>query len=109
MLDYWGLAVKQAADGLRDKLTATAQFPNASRSWRVAVCGPERTAEVALGPGFVTSSDATGADFALTMGEFYCAQLAAPVVVEVARDGVVFARVYDIREHPVTSRLSLQP
>ena len=31
------------------------------------------------------------------LGEFYCAELDAPVLVEVVRDGVVYARVYDIR------------
>jgi len=109
MLDYWGLAVKQAADGLRAKLGDAMQYPNDGRPWRVAVCGPERTAQVELGPAFATTSDAKGADFALTMGEFYCAQLAAPVMVEIARDGVVYARVYDIRGRTVTTRLSLQP
>ena len=62
-----------------------------------------------LGPGFITSSDATGADFALIMGEFYCDRLAAPILVEVEREGVVYARVYDIRGRTVTSLLSLQP
>ena len=109
MLDYWGLAVKQAADALRAKLTQAMQLPNERQDWRVAVCGPERTARVELGRGFVTSADANGADFALTMGEFYCAQLTAPVLVEIVRDGVVYARVYDIRGHTVTSQLSLQP
>jgi hypothetical protein len=107
MLDFWGLAFKQATQDLRAKLAAAT--PPADRAqWRIAVCGPERTAKVELGPEFVTSSDAKGADFALTMGEFYCAKLAAPVLVEVAREGVVYARVYDIRGMTVTSQLSLQ-
>jgi hypothetical protein len=33
----------------------------------------------------------------MTLGEYYCAKLAAPVLVEIARDGVVYARVYDLR------------
>ena len=37
------------------------------------------------------------------MGEFYCAKLAAPVFVEIERDGVVYARVYDIRGRTFTS------
>jgi hypothetical protein len=107
MLDFWGLAFKQATQDLRAKLTGA--MPPADRAqWRIAVCGPERTAKVELGPEFLTSSDAKGADFALTMGEFYCAKLAAPVLVEIARDGVVYARVYDIRGMTVTSALSLQ-
>jgi hypothetical protein len=106
MLDYWGLAFKQATQDLRAKL-AGARSP-AGGAWRIAVCGPERTAKVGLGPDFLTSSDAKGADFALTMGEFYCAKLAAPILVEIAREGVVYARVYDIRGMTVTSQLSLQ-
>jgi 4-amino-4-deoxy-L-arabinose transferase-like glycosyltransferase len=108
MLDYWGLAIKQAAEALRERLTEGMQVPTDRRRWHVAVCGPERTAQVELGPEFVTTSNATGADFALTLGEFYCNQLAAPVLVEIERDGVVFARVYDIRGRVVTSRLSTQ-
>ena len=33
----------------------------------------------------------------MMLGEFYCARLDAPVLVEVVRDGVSYARVYDIR------------
>jgi hypothetical protein len=106
MLDYWGLAFKQATAALRAKLADTA--PATGTPWRVAVCGPERAAKVELGPGFVTSSQPSGADFALTMGEFYCAKLAAPVFLEIERDGVVYARVYDIRGMTVTSQLSFQ-
>jgi hypothetical protein len=107
MLDYWGLAFKQATQDLRAKL-AGAMAPADRAQWRIAVCGPERTAKVELGPEFLTSSDAKGADFALTMGEFYCAKLVAPILVEIAREGVVYARVYDIRGMTVTSQLSLQ-
>jgi 4-amino-4-deoxy-L-arabinose transferase-like glycosyltransferase len=106
MLDYWGLAVKQAALALRAKLTESMQVPTDRRHWRIAVCGPERTAQVELGSEFITTSDPKGADFVLTLGEFYCAQLAAPVLVEIDRDGVVYARVYDIRGRTVTSRPS---
>jgi Dolichyl-phosphate-mannose-protein mannosyltransferase len=106
MLDYWGLAVKQAALALRAKLAESMQVPTDRRRWRIAVCGPERTAQVELGSEFITTSDPKGADFVLTLGEFYCAQLAAPVLVEIDREGVVYARVYDIRGRTVTSRLS---
>jgi hypothetical protein len=107
MLDFWGLAFKQATQDLRSKL-GKATPPAGRAQWRIAVCGPERTAKVELGPEFLTSSEPKGADFALTMGEFYCAKLAAPVLVEIAREGVVYARVYDIRGLTVTSQLSLQ-
>jgi hypothetical protein len=106
MLDYWGLAFKQATAALRAKLADAT--PATGMPWRVAVCGPERTAKVELGPRFLTSSQPSGADFALTMGEFYCAKLAAPVFLEIERDGVVYARVYDIRGMTVTSQLSFQ-
>src|SRR5262249_35273532 len=65
--------------------------------WKLAVCGPHRSPQVELGGDFETSWDPTGADFALMLGEFYCAKLDAPLLVEVVRDGVTFARVYDIR------------
>jgi hypothetical protein len=61
------------------------------------VCGPHPPATVALGPRFDVSWNPHGADFAMTLGEYYCAKLAAPVLVEIARDGVVYARVYDLR------------
>lgn len=47
------------------------------------------------------------ADFAMTLGEFYCKGLAAPVMVEIKRDDVVFARVYDIRGRSISSLLSI--
>jgi Dolichyl-phosphate-mannose-protein mannosyltransferase len=107
MLDYWGLAFKQAAQELRAKLTESMQVPTDKRRWRIAICGPQRPAQVELGPEFQVSWDPKGADFALIMGEFYCNQLAEPVLVEIQREGVVYARVYDIRGHTVTSRLSI--
>jgi hypothetical protein len=107
MLDYWGLAFKQATQELRQKLGQQHEVPTAHKRWRMAVCGPQRPAQVELGPDFVISWDPTGADFAMTLGEFYCAKLAAPVMVEIVRDGVVFARVYDIRGKSFTSLLAL--
>jgi hypothetical protein len=108
MLDYWGLAFKQAAQGLRARLTEGIEYPTDRRRWRIAVCGPERAARVELGPEFLVKWDTDGADFALTLGEYYCARLAAPVLVEIEREGVVYARVYDIRGRTVTSLLSVQ-
>jgi hypothetical protein len=102
MLDYWGLAFKQAGQELRAKLTERLEFPTAHGRWRIAVCGPHRAAQVELGPEFVTTYDTKGADFALTLGEFYCAEFKAPVLVEIEREGVVYARVYDIRGRTVS-------
>ena len=107
MLDYWGLAFKQAAEELRAKLQEKSEVAPSNRRWRMAVCGPQRPAQVELGPDFVTSGDPAGADFAMMLGEFYCLKLNAPVMVEVERDGVIFARVYDIRGRSIRSLLTL--
>jgi hypothetical protein len=103
MLDYWGLAFKEAGQELRSKLTESMETPTDKRHWRVAICGPQRPAQIALGPEFRITWDPRGADFAMSMGEFYCSQLTEPVMVEVRREGVVYARVYDIRGRTVTS------
>jgi hypothetical protein len=107
MLDYWGLALKQASDGLRDELVERQEAPPQGRKWKVAVCGPQRPAQVALGPDFTIGWDSHAADFAMTLGEFYCKGLAAPVLVEIKRDDVVFARVYDIRGRSISSLLAI--
>ncbi len=97
MLDYWGLSFKQASQALRARLAKRHETKPSDRRWRLAVCGPHRSPQVELGGDFETSWDPTGADFGLTLGEFYCAKLDAPLLVEIARDGVTYARVYDIR------------
>src|ERR1700760_4728259 len=107
MLDYWGLALKQASDGLREELDERQESPPQGRKWKVAVCGPQRPAQVALGPDFTIGWDSHAADFAMTLGEFYCKGLTAPVMVEIKRDDVVFARVYDIRGRSISSLLSI--
>src|ERR1700722_17371862 len=107
MLDYWGLAFKQASDGLREQLDERQEVPPQGRKWKVAVCGPQRPAQVALGPDFTIGWDSHAADFAMTLGEFYCKGLLAPVMVEIKRDDVVFARVYDIRGRSISSLLAI--
>jgi hypothetical protein len=109
MLDYWGLALKQASDGLREELIERQEVPPHGRKWKVAVCGPQRPAQVALGPDFTIGWDSHAADFAMTLGEFYCKGLTAPVMVEIKRDDVVFARVYDIRGRSISSLLAIPP
>jgi hypothetical protein len=109
MLDYWGLSFKQAAQELRAKLAGKLEQPPPGRPWRIAVCGPHPPAEVELGEEFFATWDPKGADFALMLGEFYCATLEAPVLVEIERAGVVFARVYDIRVRNVTSLFTIPP
>jgi hypothetical protein len=97
MLDYWGLAFKQASRELLAKLAQRGEVKPAGRRWKIAVCGPHRSPQVELGPDFETSWDPRGADFAMMLGEFYCARLDAPILVDIVRDGVSFTRVYDIR------------
>src|SRR5215831_17305768 len=97
MLDYWGLSFKQASQALLASVAERHESKPHDRRWKIAVCGPHRSPQVELGPDFETSWDPSGADFAMMLGEFYCAKLDAPLLVEIVRDGVTFARVYDIR------------
>ena len=97
MLDYWALSFKQAAHGLKAKIAERGLQKPPDRPWKLATCGPHRSPQVELGDDFETTWDPKGADFALMLGEFYCVKFDAPVLVEVARAGAVYARVYDIR------------
>src|SRR6201746_2502154 len=107
MLDYWGLALKQASDSLREELTERQETAPRGRKWKVAVCGPQRPAQVALGPDFTIGWDGHAADFGMALGKFYCKGLTAPVMLEIKRDDVVFARVYDIRGRSISSLLAI--
>jgi Dolichyl-phosphate-mannose-protein mannosyltransferase len=109
MLDYWGLAFKQASEALRVKLDAMHLKPPRGRRWIIEVCGPQRPAEVALGPEFETTWDRKRADFAIMLGTYYCRDLTAPILVEINREGVDYARVYDIRGRPVPKLLTEPP
>jgi hypothetical protein len=109
MLDYWGLAFKQASEALKVKLNEMGLKRPAGRRWTVEICGPQRPAEVALGPDFETTWDRKRADFAMMLGTFYCRDLTAPVLVEIEREGVDYARVYDIRGRPVPKLLTEPP
>jgi hypothetical protein len=97
MLDYWGLSFKQASEALLAKLGDGRENKPSGRRWKIAVCGPHRSPQVELGGDFETTWDPKGADFAMTLGEFYCRKFDAPLLVEVMRAGVTYARVYDIR------------
>jgi len=109
MLDYWGLAFKQAGEALRVKLDAMHLKPPRGRRWTIEICGPQPPAEVALGPDFETTWDRKRADFAMMLGTFYCRDLTAPVLVEITREGVEFARVYDMRGRAVPNLLTEPP
>jgi hypothetical protein len=106
MLDYWGLSLTQAAQQLRALLSARGEQPPGGR-WTVAVCGPHPPVTVALGRQFTTTWNPKGADFAMMLGEFYCAKLEAPMLFEIVRAGVVFARVYDIRGRSISTLLTV--
>ena len=109
MLDYWGLSFKQAAQEAAPRSwlnAAKRRRPDAGRS-RSAVRIRRRRSSSA--PQFEPTWDPKGADFALMLGEFYCARLDAPVLVEIARDGVVLARVYDLRGRNVKSLFTIPP
>jgi hypothetical protein len=106
MLDYWGLSLKQASQALLAKLAERGETKPPGRRWKIAVCGPHRSPQVELGPDFETTWDPAGADFAMMLGEFYCAKLDAPLLAEVVRDGVVYARVYDIRGRSIPTLLT---
>jgi hypothetical protein len=97
MLDYWALGFKEASETLLEKIKEQKLVKPANRKWKVAVCGPAAVVALELGNDFEATNDAKGADFAVSLGTFYCAELFAPIVNEVRRDSVVFARVYDIR------------
>jgi hypothetical protein len=107
MLDYWGLSLKQASEALLAKIEDDPGLLPGDPPWRIAVCGPHPPAALALGPRFDISWDPRGAAFAMTLGEYYCAKLVAPVIAEVARDGVVYARVYDLRGRSFDTLLTL--
>jgi 4-amino-4-deoxy-L-arabinose transferase-like glycosyltransferase len=106
MLDYWGLSLTQASWRLH-ALVAERGAAAPAGNWTVAVCGPHPPVKVALGSEYATTWNPKGADFAMTLGEFYCAKLDAPILFEIAREGVVYARVYDIRGRSITTLLTV--
>jgi Dolichyl-phosphate-mannose-protein mannosyltransferase len=106
MLDYWGLSLTQASRRLLTAIADRHEEPP-GRPWTVAVCGPHPPVAVALGPQFTTTWNPKGADFAMVVGEFYCAKLDAPVVFDIVREGVVYARLYDLRGRTISSLLTV--
>jgi hypothetical protein len=105
MIDYWGLSLTQASRRLRTLIAERHEADTAGRL--LAVCGPHPPVEVAMGPAYTTTWDPKGAAFALTLGEFYCAELDVPMLFEIMREGVVYARVYDIRGRSVPTLLTV--
>jgi Dolichyl-phosphate-mannose-protein mannosyltransferase len=108
MLDYWGLSLTQASRELLEYLDAHHETPPKGQ-WRVAVCGPHPPVNVALGPQFELTWNPKDADFAMMLGEFYCTQLDTPLLLQVVREGVVYARVYDIRGRSFSTLFTIPP
>lgn len=109
MIDYWALGFKEASETLLERIEEQKLVKPVNRKWKVAVCGPAAVVGLELGKDFEATNDAKGADFAVSLGTFYCAELFAPIVNEVRRDGVVFARVYDIRRSSFVSTYIPEP
>jgi hypothetical protein len=109
MLDYWGLAFKQAADELRVRLSAAHDQAPKGRRWVVAICGPQAAAQAELGPEFETTFDQKTADFVMALGTYYCQDLQAAVLAQIVRDGVVYAIVYDLRGAATPKLLTVPP
>jgi Dolichyl-phosphate-mannose-protein mannosyltransferase len=106
MLDYWGLSLKQASQQFLAYLASHNLTPT-NGQMKVAVCGPHPPVSVALGPRFDLTWDPKGAEFAIMLGEFYCAKLDAPLLFQIVRDGVVYARVYDLRGRSIPTLLTV--
>ncbi len=109
MLDYWGLAFRQASLELLRAIAERGLKPEGGGKWKIAVCGPHPPAQVVLGEQFELTWDPKGADFAMMLGAFYCRSFDAPVLAEVKREGVLFARIYDIRGRDFDSLFTLPP
>jgi hypothetical protein len=109
MTDYWGLGINEATQELVDQLEESGLHPPFGRRWRIVVCGPPQTVAALVDKSFEVVGDARGADFAVSMGTFYCARLDAPVVARVERDGVVFARAYDVRNRSYVTTYAYPP
>ena len=103
MLDYWGLGLKEVSESLLVRLEEMWVEPHRNRKWKVAVCGPSHIVGFELGPAFEATNDPKGADFAITLGTYYCAKLDRPILAVAEREGVVFARAYDLRGRPIAS------
>jgi hypothetical protein len=107
MLDYWGLSFKQASQALLAWINERGAAKPNDRRWKIATCGPHHSPQVELGPDFETTWDPRGADFAMMLGEFYCRTFDAPLVAEIVRAEVPYARVYDIRGRSYDTLLTL--
>lgn len=106
MIDYWALSLTQAARELGEFISNRGATPH-DGIWKLAVCGSWPPISVALGPKFVRVSDTKEADFAIMLGEAYCAKIDAPAIIQIVRDDLVYATVYDLRELSISTPLTV--
>jgi hypothetical protein len=90
------LSLTQASRELRGLIAERHETPP-DGTRKIVVCGPRSPVDVALGPQYSTTSNLKGADFVMMLEVHYCAKLHAPILFEIQRKGVVYARVYDTR------------
>ena len=106
MIDYWALSLTQAARELGRFIAKQGATPH-DGIWKLAVCGSWPPISVALGPHYVRVSDTKNADFAMMLGEAYCAKIGAPAIIRIVRDDVVYATVYDLRGLSISAPLTV--
>jgi hypothetical protein len=106
MIDYWALSLTQSARELGRFISRQGATPH-DGTWRLAVCGSWPPISVALGPTYVRVSDTKDADFAIMLGEAYCAKIDAPIIIRIVRDGLVYATVYDLRRLSISAPLTV--
>jgi len=66
-----GLALKQASDGLRDEINERQEVRRTAANGR-SRCASARPGAGRARPDFTIGWDSHAADFAMTLGEFYC-------------------------------------
>ncbi len=106
-IDYWGNSYAEAIARLETYI-ATVDGPEAARRpYRVAVCGAPEAASEALPEGWLGLPEPAPADFYLVLMRhgLPCRPLAAPMVVEIVRDGVTLSYVRDLRPATTPARL----
>ncbi len=109
MLDYWGLAFKQAGEALRAKLDELHLKPPGGRRWTVEICGPQRSGRSGARARVRNHLGSQARGFRDDARHVLLPRPDAPVLVEINREGIDYARVYDIRGRPVPNLLTEPP
>ena len=110
MLDYWGLAFKQAAQALRAKLDALhLRAARKAGAGRIAVCGPHAARRSGARARLRNHLGPQARRFRDDARHVLLPRPRAPVLVEIEREGVDYARVYDIRGRPMPNLLTEPP